>query len=192
MQFSQCSVNGGCLLSARAPRLATHIKGNILDLAIAYVTSCQDWSFRVIHESRVAGSDHFPLVICIPGLATSGAGCFMAPKWCSFKDFPIQKFIDEVTPLMHCLHSWLSFHLWPPPADLAVLRDVLFQGAAFLGALLLGVLFQSNSPYGRFSMKQDGGKKRRLKFLLNCAWPSRRCARVEAQRRITASNVTRV
>ena len=132
--FSQHFVTGACLLSARAPRLATRINGNIHDLAIAHVPSCQDWSFRVIHESHVAGGDYFPLVVCTPGLAISGAGCFKATKWCSFKDFPIQQLIDEVTPLLHSLHSWLSFHLWPPPADLGDLRDVLLQGAAVLGS----------------------------------------------------------
>ncbi|CAE7356653.1 unnamed protein product [Symbiodinium sp. CCMP2592] len=162
--FSQHFASDGCLLNARPPHLATHIKGNILDLAIAYTSSSQDWSFRVIHELRVAGSDHFPLVVGIPGLAIRGAGCTRDPKWCSFKDFPIQQFIDEVTPLLQSLHSWLSTHLWPPPSDPAELRDVLLQGAAVLSALLLGVLFQSNSPYGRFSMKPDGGKKRRLKL----------------------------
>ena len=159
--FTQLFWDGNRLLSAQAPLQPTHIKGNILDLAIVSSSSPQEWTLRV-HTQRVAGSDHFPLVIDVAGISVLHE--HETPRWSAFRNFPVQLYIEEVSPFLYSLHAWLASQSWPAPTDPDELQRILIQGAALMGSILLAVLFQVNSPFGRFSERSRISRKGCLKL----------------------------
>ena len=154
--FQDLFLHDGVLLNTRTGQAQpTHIKGNVLDFAIAY--SLHHNPSLVVVSQRVAGSDHFPVVIKISCAVPDDETPL---RWSTFADFPVETFLSEVSPFLVGLHTWLASRLWCQNLAQGCMLDTLVQGAALLGVILLGTLFQSNSPYGRFARAANPRRRR--------------------------------
>ena len=124
----------------------THRKGNTLDL-ILYSDDLPLLSFAV---GDLAGSDHFP------AFATFGWGAEEEPNdeiWKPAKNISQQQFDDDMRAPMASLHKWIHPKIAAAAShhDMAKLVD---QYTVLLGALVQGVMWRRQSPYGRFSRPQ--------------------------------------
>ncbi|CAE7326059.1 jockey\pol [Symbiodinium sp. CCMP2592] len=144
---------GGVVLNP--PAQPTHIRGNILDLAVVF--DCHRAFSCTVIPQRFANSDHFPIFVS-SSLRIRPESTTL--KWCTFRDFPVQAFVAEISPSLAVLHSWMAHQLQPVPQEECILKDILIQGSVTFGLLLLAVLYQTNSPYGRFACNNRRGRRR--------------------------------
>ena len=145
--------HGGVVLNP--PAQATHIRGDILDLAMVF--DCHQAFSCTVIPRRFANSDHFPIFVS-SSLQTRPESATL--KWCTYRDFPVEAYVAEVSPYLAVLHSWMAHRLRPVPQEECILKDILIQGSVAFGLLLLAALYQTNSPYGRFAYNNRRSRRR--------------------------------
>lgn len=145
-------VVANCLFGPASP---THVKGNVLDLAlISEVSSVLSFEVKRL---RLAGSDHFPIILHL-----GWVGQDSPLRWVNFRDIDVQSLVCQLEVGMLRLHPWLEQSIPCSNCTVSCLRDILLQASCAFGIIVLGTLFQVNSPFGRFCSLQ--ASRRRSRF----------------------------
>ncbi len=136
---------------------STHVKGNVLDLAlINRVDAFED--FEVL-SVRVASSDHFPICVHIK-LAPAQAQHKL--RWAPFKELDANRLVQELDWPLRSLHAWLEHRLCHLVACESSLKSLLQLGTCVFGIVVLGTLFRLDSPFGRFCSVRPVPRRRHL------------------------------
>lgn len=136
---------------------STHVKGNVLDLALINKVGALV-GFEVL-SVRVAASDHFPICVHIK---LGPAQAQHKLRWSPFKELDANRLVQELDWPLRSLHAWLEHRLCHLVACESSLKSLLQLGACVFGIVVLGTLFRLDSPFGRFCSVRPVPRRRHL------------------------------
>ena len=122
---------------------ATHRRGNTLDLIIYSPELCLDHCTI----GNLMGTDHYPVLAKFQwGYNESKQGAIWKPA----KHIPQQQFDADMSAPLAALHKW-AHHRIQGTMQQKPLAHLSDQYAVLMGAIIQGIMWRNNSPYGRFS-----------------------------------------
>ena len=165
---------------------STHVKGNVLDLALINRVDALV-GFEVL-SVRVAASDHFPICVHIK-LAPAQAQHKL--RWSPFKELDANRLVQELDWPLRSLHAWLEHRLCHLVACESSLKSLLQLGACVIGIVVLGTLFRLGSPFGRFCSVRPVPRRRHLSRPLREAINKMRSSRGTSEYKAARKTVRR-